>query len=355
MPVSEALLSVAVMPIQERPSPAVTSAAFGLSMRQRQLAAGDLEARAVRDADEDPRDGQRDQRQARVVEVLRARAGRHASVDRLGLVGEADRAGDEAEDVDGQRAGRAQAVDRVVDLVDDRRAAGLDGDRDRVGAEGRSGGVEVDRGRPVQRRRRRRRVVFAPAAWLISMPRLLTVAFSGPPPEKVPFWMLAVIAVQVRVSPVTTAGFSVAMASEPEATEKPMLLSGAPMNRPVSRPLLASPSSLRMFSASVVSLASLRSMPAPGSKAPPSTLTSTVCCWKAKATEPVTKPKRLTSRRPDARRKSPVKSIVLPAMTRRSAGFSPVVVSLSRLIWVSQLSATAACSSPLVPFALVGS
>ena len=187
------------------------------------------------------------------------------------------------------------------------------------------------------------------------MPRLLTVAFSGPPPANVPFWMLAVIAVQLRVSPVATAGFSVAMDSEPEATEKPMLLSGAPMNRPVSRPLLASPSSLRMFSASVVSLALSRSMPAPGSNAPPSTLTSTVCCWKAKATEPVTKPKRLTSRRPDARRKSPVKSIVLPAITRRSAGFSPVVVSLSRLIWVSQLSATAACSSPLVPFALVGS
>ena len=32
MPVSDALLSVAVRPIQERPSPAVTSAAFGLSM-----------------------------------------------------------------------------------------------------------------------------------------------------------------------------------------------------------------------------------------------------------------------------------------------------------------------------------
>ena len=56
-------------------------------------------------------------------------------------------------------------------------------------------------------------VVFAPLAWLISMPRLLTVAFSGPPPANVPFWMLAVIAVQLRVSPVATAGFSVAIAS----------------------------------------------------------------------------------------------------------------------------------------------
>ncbi len=58
---------------QAHPGAAVARGHVGrlrLEHGQRQLAAGDLEARAVRDADEDLRDAQRDQRQARVVEVL---------------------------------------------------------------------------------------------------------------------------------------------------------------------------------------------------------------------------------------------------------------------------------------------